>query len=164
MGFTYGADGRLIQNKPSKSGELAFEEFDIEKQIKSYEDIANNVSLHKEKFQDINQSQNNKIEKLSNYIKDYENHLKNQEIAYASFLNNQSERYSKFIRNQENICGSKVNQQNAILSQQQETLKKQQSAVNYFNILNEAQNHSNLKVAKYYKNLTETYPERFIMK
>ena len=135
MTFTYGADGSLIKNKPSRSGDLAFEQFDINKQI----------------------------EKFENYLNKYASHLQNQELVYNNTVNTHAEKFSNFIRNQENMCGSKLNHQNLLLSQQQDVLRKQQSTIEYFNVLNEAQNNSNLQIAETYKNLTESYPEHFTM-
>ena len=163
MSFTYGADGSLIKNKPSRSGELAFEEFDIQKQIESFATIAEELSFHKEQFQDINTRQNNNIEKFQNYLNNYENHLTKQESVYNNTLNSHAEKFSNYIRNQENMCGSKLNQQNVLLNQQQNVLKKQQGALEYFNVLSDAQNHSHMKIAEEYKNLTESYPEHFTM-
>jgi hypothetical protein len=48
-----------------------------------------------------------------------------------------------------------------MLSQQQNILKKQQGAIEYFNNLNEAQNNTNMKMAEYYQNLSNSYPEYF---
>ena len=163
MGFTYGADGSLIKNTQSFGGELAHEHFDINKQIKSFENIAHDVINHKEHFQTINEAQNKKIEKFQNHLNKYENFIKSKEYAYNNKLNNDAEHFSNYIRHQENMCGSKLNQQNNLLSKQQDVLKKQQGAIGYFNILNESQNHANMQVAEYFKNLNDTYPEHFTM-
>jgi len=163
MSFTYGADGSLIKNKPSRSGDLAFEQFDVNKQIESFASLSNEIGFHKEQFQDMNNRQNQQIDKFQNYLNKYSSHLQNQELVYNNTLNTHAEKFSNFIRNQENMCGSKLNHQNLLLSQQRDVLKKQQGTIEYFNVLNEAQNNSNLQIAETYKNLTESYPEHFTM-
>lgn len=163
MGFTYGADGSLIRNTQSFNGELANEPFDINKQVESFENIAQNVVQHKEHFQSINTAQNKRIEKFRNHLDKYERFITNREVAFNNKLVNDAEHFSNYIRNQENMCGSKLNQQNNLLSQQQVVLQKQQGAIEYFNILNKSQNHTNNQVAEFYKNLNNTYPEHFTM-
>ena len=163
MGFTYGADGSLIKNTQSQSGELAHEHFDIQKQIESFENVATEALNRKEHFQSINQAQNQQIDKFENHLKTYENFIQNREVDYGTVLNEHAEQFSNYIRQQENMCGSKINHQNNLLSKQQQVLQKQQGAIEYFNTLNEVQNNSNMKIAEYYQNLTNSYPEYFSM-
>jgi hypothetical protein len=161
MGFTYGADGSLIRNRQNQSGELSHEHFDIQKQIESFENVATNAINHKEHFQNINEAQNRQINEFENHLKTYENFIQNKEAEYGNVLNEQAEQYSNYIRTQENMCGSKINQHNNLLAQQQNILQKQQGAIEYFNNLNEAQNNTNMKIAEYYQNLSNSYPEYF---
>jgi hypothetical protein len=163
MSFTYGADGSLIKNTQSFGGELSYEHFDINKQIASFENIAKDTLNHKEHFQTINEAQNKTIERFQKHLNKYEHFIKNREYAYNNKLNSDAENFSDYIRHQENMCGSKLNQQNNLLSKQQDVLKKQQGAIEYFDVLNKSQNHANMKVAEYYKNLNEIYPENFTM-
>ena len=163
MSFTYGADGSLIKNKQSRYGEIANEHFDIQKQIESFENVTIESLNHKEHFQSINETQNNQINQLENQLKTYEHFIKNQEYNYNNQLNEQADHFSNYIQEQENMCGSKINHQNNLLSKQQNVLQNQQGAIEYFNIVNEAQNNSNLKIAEYYQNLTTSYPEHFSM-
>ena len=161
MGFTYGADGSLIKNKHNPSGELSHEHFDIQKQIESFEDVAKEALNYKEHFQSINEVQNRQINQFENHLKNYENFITSQEAEYGKVLNEHAEQFSNYIRQQENMCGAKINNQNNLLSQQQNLLQKQQGAIEYFNVLNEAQNNSNTKIAEYYQNLSNSYPEYF---
>lgn len=161
MGFTYGADGSLIKNKFNTSGELAHEHFDVQKQVQSFENVALEALNNKEHFQSINNVQNNKINQFQNDLKKYENFIINQEKKYSNVLNEHAEQFSNYMHQQENMCGAKINQQNNLLSNQQNLLQKQQGAIEYFNTVNEAQNNSNMKIAEYYQNLTNSYPEYF---
>ena len=163
MSFTYGPDGSLVKNKLSRYGAIAHEHFDIQKQIESFENVANEALKHKEHFQCQNQAQNQQMHQLQSKLNNYENFMQNQEGVYNNILNAQSNKFVNHVRQQEDFFGSKISQQNQLLTQQQQLLNKQQHAIEYFNVLNEAQNNSNIKISEYYENLTNTYPEHFSM-
>lgn len=164
MSFTYGADGSLIRNKQSRNGgEIASEHFDIQRQIESFENVARDALKHKEHFQSENEAQNQQINHFQNKIKAYENFMQHQEGVYTGILNEHAEQFSNDINQKEHFCGSQISHQNNLLTQQQQLLHKQQNAIEYFNVLSEAQNNSNMKVSEYYENLTNSYPEHFSM-